>query len=253
MADVKKGGGRAAPALRPTGPLGPRPLPPNVTGPRVPAWQAPLAPGPDARQERDRQDAEGQLLAQGRLGDPSVTPEELRRMGSLIAGRHLMTLLARRRGDTSRAEVIREVAELLLGMDDGPWARRLLLQMAECGRIVDVYPLEVLAYLVERHPGAVDRAAWGKVVLNKALLEAQTHAVGGLVVLKVPIALRMKAFALEGGASPGYVLAPGPPAHYLLEVHDAGAFTILVRGDVRGTSLLDRVHLTVAEAPESEP
>jgi len=252
MADVKKGAG-PRPLPRPSAPLGPRPVPPHVTGVRVPVPYAPLQPGPDARQERERKDAEGQLLGEGRIGDPDVTPAELRAMGSLVAGRHLMTLLARRRAEADRAEVIREVAELLLGMEDGPWARRLLLQMAEAGRIVDVYPLEVMTYLVENHPGAIDRAAMGTVVLNKDLLEAQTHVVGGLVVIKVPLGLKMKAFALEGGHAPGYVLAPGPPAHYLLEVHEAGDFTILVRGDLRGASLIDRVHLTVAEAPDSHP
>jgi hypothetical protein len=235
----------------------PRGAPLPLAPPRAPA-AAPLvpfaphrAPEPDARERRDRSEAEEQLLAEGRLGDPSVTAAELRGMGSLVAGRHLMTLLARRRQEVARAEVIREVAELLLGMDDGPWARRLLLQMAEAGRIVDIYPLEVMTYLVERHPGAVERCALGPVILNKALLEAQVHAVGGLIVLKLPLALKMKAFALEGGGAPGYVLAPGPPAHYLLEVHEPGAFSILVRGDIRRESLIDRAHLQVEEAPDS--
>lgn len=247
MADAKLPPGlrRPEPAAPRTPPTAPRPAEPPLA-PKIP-FAPHRAPEPDARERRDQHEAEEQLLAQGRLGDPELTSAELRAMGSLVAGRHLMTLLARRRREVERAEVIREVAELLLGMEDGPWARRLLLQMADAGRIVDIYPLEVMAYLVERHPGSVERCGPGQVVLNKALLEVQTHVVGGLIVLKVPLALKMKAFALEGGGAPGYVLAPGPPAHYLLEVHEAGAFTLLVRGDIRRESLIDRVQLRVED------
>ncbi len=253
MADVKKGGGPARPlGPRPTLPLGPKPVSPHVTGARIPVPFAPGQQGLDARQLRDR-DEQTPGFSEERLGDPSVTSEELRAMGSLMAGRHLMTLLAKRRTGLARADLIREVGELLLGMEDGPWARRLLLQMGDAGRIVDIYPLEVMAWLLENHPGSVDRAEFGSVVLNKDRLQAQTHAVGGLIVFKVPLSLKMKAFALEGGTAPGYIMAPGPPARYLLEVHEPAQVTVLVRGDIRRTSFLDRVRLNVEEVPESDP
>lgn len=253
MADVKKPGLRPQPPNRDTPPLGPRAVPPHVTGVRIPVPYGPLSP-PDARQQSPEQgQAEAALLGEGRLGDPSVTSQQLRSMGSLVAGRHLMTLLARRRGQAEREAVIEEVGRLLMGMQDGPWTRRLLLQMAEAGRIVDIYPLEVLVWLLEHHPGSVDRVEFGPVVLNKALLESQSHIVGGLIVFKVPLSLKMKAFALEGGGAPGYIVAPGPPAHYLLEVHDPGPLTVLVRGDIRGTSFVDRVRLNVVLEPESNP
>lgn len=253
MADVKKGGGPARPlGPRPSEPLGPKRVPPQVTGARIPVPFAPGQQGLDARQLRDR-DEEQPLLFEARLGDPSITSDELRAMSSLMAGRHLMTLLSKRREGFARADLIREVGELLLGMDDGPWARRLLLQMVDAGRIVDIYPLEVMAWLIENHPGSVDRADFGSVVLNKAVLENRTHAVGGIIVFKVPLSLKMKAFALEGGTAPGYVMAPGPPARYLLEVHAPAEVTVLVRGDIRKTSFLDRVRLNVEDVPESDP
>lgn len=253
MADVKKAASlpKVAPSTRPA--LGPKAVPPHVTGARVPVPFGPLTQGPDARQQKEHEQAEAGLLAEGRLGDPSVSSAELRAMGSLVAGRHLMTLLARRRAQTERAEVIKEVGELLLGMDDGPWTRRLLLQMAEAGRIVDIYPLEVMAWLIEHHPGAVERLDFGPVILNKARLESEAHIVGGLIVLKVPLSLKMKSFGIEGGAAPGYIMAPGPPAHYLLEVHEPAQLTVLVRGDIRRTSLVDRVRLNVVPDPESNP
>lgn len=171
-------------------------------------------------------------------------------MGNLIATRHLLALLAKRRTDRPRAEVIDEVASLLLALEEGPYARRLLLQMAEIGRIVDIYPLEVMVRIMERAPAALPGVQFGPIVLNATDIEARTWPVGEVVELRVPLNLRMKGFALEGGGSPGYAFAPGPPAAYWLEIGAAGTYSLLVRGEVRKSIRVDRVTVNVADPPE---
>ncbi len=61
----------------------------------------------------------------------------------------------------------------------------------------------------------------------------------------------MRAFGLEGGGLPGYCFAPGPPGSYHLEMAEAGNFVLLVRGDIRKTSYVDRVALSIVEPPNS--
>lgn len=240
------------------GPLGAARPAPRVQGPR-PSVGSPEAqgvgrldtpvegPGERAR----REDAERQLLGDGRLGDPLLTPAELAAMGASVAARHLMTLLARRRGEIGREAAIAETGGLLLGLDDGRLARRLLLEMPDAGRIVDIYPLEVLAFVLERRAGYLPEIRFAPVVLNRLELGARAFLVEELITLKVPLALRMRAFALEGGLQPGYCFAPGPPGAYHLELAAAGTYHLLVRGDVRKASLVDRVVLRVEDPPES--
>jgi hypothetical protein len=215
------------------------------------AVQAPSSNRVDGQGDERRHDpeAEARLLGEGRLGDPTVTSAELASMGALVAARHLMTLLARRRRDVGRAEVVDEAARLLLGLEDPRLARRLLLDMGDAGRIVDVYPLEVLAEVMRRRPDWLEGLRFGPVVENAAELRGRVFGVEERVPLQVPLALRLKAFALEGGGAPGYCLAPGPPGLYHLELGAAGRFCLLLRGEVRREHRVDRVILHVEDAP----
>ena len=202
--------------------------------------------GGDPRQGESAPD----LTGEARIGDPTVSAAELRSMGNLVATRHLLALLARRRADLSRDAVIDEVAGLLAALDEGPYARRLLLQMAEVGRIVDIYPLEVTVRIMERHPAMLPRMEFGPVVLNHDEIEARRWPVGEVVPLKVPLNLKMKAFALDGGGTPGYALAPGPPATYHLEFGASGTYSLLFRGEVRKVSRIGRLTVRVEDPPE---
>ncbi len=55
--------------------------------------------------------------------------------------------------------------------------------------------------------------------------------------------------ALDGGGTPGYCFAPGAPGEYILELGAAGTFSLLLRGDVRKQSLVDRIVLRVEDTP----
>jgi hypothetical protein len=200
--------------------------------------------GRDLSRHQDESPAEASF-GLDRIGDPTVDAEAIRQMGSLIAARHLMALLARKTREGDRKSVIEEVGALLLGLEDAQLARRLLFTMSEVGRIVDVYPLEVLVHLLEKAPEFLSGLSFGSVVLNKKELESRSFEAGELIVLKVPLALRMRGFAISGGGSPGYVLVPGPPAEYHLEVHTAGRFALLLRGEIRKAGVVDGVQIQV--------
>jgi hypothetical protein len=244
-----KGPTAKRPSLGPAAPAPPEPLrEPEPAG--LPPSIAPPGDSPEQRRDRDR--AAADLTGEGRIGDPSVTGEELAAMGTLVASRHLMALLARKRKDTERTALLHEVGDLILGLPDAIAARRVLLGMGEVGRIVDIYPLEVVDYVLGRRPSLLAGYGYGPVILNKAELEARTFEVEEPIHIKVPLSLEMRAFALEGGGSPGYCFAPGPPAEYVLELGGPGRFSILVRGEVRRKSLLDRAILTIADGPGGE-
>lgn len=234
------------------GPKGDRPAEvrsPDVAAeapPKVEAPAAPAAPDLPSAHQRERSD-EGteQLLGEGRIGEPSVTPDELMAMGPLVRARHLMTLLARRRRDVPRETVLKEAGDLLLGIDPAE-AKRLLLTMGEAGRIVDVYPLEVLVYVLEKKP--LPGVSFGPIIQNKRGLEAATFTPDQVLRLKIPLAMRIKGLALEGGPMPGYCFAPGPPGAYHLQFDEVGEFSLILRGEQRRKVVLDRLRITVESA-----
>jgi hypothetical protein len=218
-----------------------------------PARESPLFPAiarGDERRDRQKQDSQDRLMGEGRIGDESVTAKELAEMGSLVAARHLMVLLAKGRGKKPRAEVLGHVGELLIALDRPEVVRRLLLELPDAGRIIDIYPLEVLDYVLARRADLLPGFEYGAIVLNKSELEASTFRVEEPIAVRVPLSLKMRAFALDGGGTPGYCFSPGPPGEYHLEVGDAGRFSLLLRGDVRKISLVDRLIVEVTDPPD---
>ena len=235
------------------GPGGLDPLRPQTT----PEPQSPRSPVPAGAPRlteiaRRFQEGQGQApapdlpFAEERLGQSDVGAPELRSFGSLGAARHLMTLLARRRSEqAARAATVREAVQLLAALEEGGFARKVLLTVEHVGRIVDIYPLELLYALVDEFPGDLPNVTFGTLILNKEALETTQHDVGAIAAVKVPLSAKLKSFALEGGGRPGYVFAPGPPATYLLEVHEAGCFDFLVLGELKRKRWVDRVRLHV--------
>lgn len=188
-----------------------------------------------------------------RPGDESLSPEALVELSPSIIAEHLMALLANRRAAHPRAEVLAQVGDLVLQLEHPDVVRRALLAMREAGRIVDIYPLEVMIYVMERRPELVPRIAFTPFVLNKDELEARTFAVEEEISLRFPLALRLRGLALQGGGSPGYCVAPGPPGRYIIELGDEGRFTLLLRGEVKRKGLIDRLSLQiVGESPGSD-
>jgi hypothetical protein len=205
---------------------------------------------PDKRESKDR--AQKELLGEGRIGDEAVSARELSLMGSLVAARHLMVLLAKKRLDVPRRSVLEHVGDLLIEINQPATVRRLLLEMTDAGRIVDIYPLEVLAYVLEKRPDLLLGIGFGAIVLNKPELESKTFAIEETISIKVPLSLKMRGFALDGGGTPGYCFAPGAPGEYQVELGEAGAWGLILRGDVRKLTLIDRVKIRVGAGPEGD-
>ena len=117
--------------------------------------------------------------------------------------------------------------------------------MPQVGRIVDIYPLEILAYLLERAPEIMSKHEFRPFVRNRDELVSGQFGVGEPIELRVPLALKMRSFALDGGGNPGYAFAPGPPGVYWLEFGQKGTFAMLLRGEMRRFSYIDRLTLTI--------
>src|SRR5262245_5272482 len=83
------------------------------TAPETPPISPPTLPKVAREERRDQKKQENQdkLLGEGRIGDETVGAAELAAMGSLVAARHLMVLLAKGRGKKPRAEVLGHVGE----------------------------------------------------------------------------------------------------------------------------------------------
>jgi hypothetical protein len=71
-----------------------------------------------------------------------------------------------------------------------------------------------------------------------------------VLLLKLPLAMRLRAFAIEGGAKPGYCLAPGPPGAYHLQFDEPGEYPLLVQGLLRRRTMLDRLVVRLESPPE---
>lgn len=198
-------------------------------------------------------DAPDVVSPRARIGDPTLDAETFAGLSVLLAAEHLDVLMARRRGSVAREALIAEAGDLLLTTEDPAFVRRVLAVLAEQERIHDVYPLEVLAYALERRPDLVDTHRFTPFVLNRAALTATVYRVEEPIRLQIPLSATMKALALEGGGAPGYHLYPGAPAEYVIELGAAGRFSFLLRAEVRRESVIDRITITVedeAEEPE---
>ncbi len=250
MDSFKKGPG-FRPQFRPEPQKGDR-LPGQ--GPQLPTPQRPgqvpfarpmphLQPEKGPGQKEEQEQAQKQLTGEGRIGAEDVGPEELRSMGSIFACRHLLTLMAKHRAQ--RQEAITQLGELLYELADPKYSLRLITEMLEFGRIVDIYPLELMDYLVERYPDYLPGVARSELVLNRKFLTSRIFSVEEEVPLKLSLNTKLKAFAIKGGGSPGYHLYPGPPGQYTIEFGEPGSFQILLRGEQRKRMLVDTLSINI--------
>ena len=188
----------------------------------------------------------------GRLGSPDLALDHLRSLSSQLVAEHVMILLANQRAKNSRAEVLHEVSELLMAMNQPERINKILGLMPQVGRIVDIYPLEVLAYILERAPQLLSKHEFRGFIRNREELQSKPYGVGIPIEIRVPLALKMRAFALQKGGYPGYTFAPGPPGIYWLELGGAGQFEFLLRGEIRKNSYIDRLSLEIQHIDPKE-
>ena len=257
-----------APSPKPAGPGGPsdlrsdpgRPAPSAPAGPAVkpapaPAPQSRAAFGKLLDNRRDpRGGAQDPEVVSGRalIGDESLDAQGVGGMSVLHAAEHVMILLSRKRAKHERDEALAVVGDLILGLEQPAFAKKVLLGLGEVGRIVDIYPLEVLAYVMARRPALAEGIRFEPFVKNRSALESAVHVVESPIAIQIPLPMKMRAFALSGGGSPGYCFTPGAPGEYHLELGEAGQFTLLLRGEVHKAGLVDRLKLRVTDEPGSD-
>ena len=165
------------------------------------------------------------------MGDPNLRdPNEMKRVlgPSARFAQHAM-LLAQQDLDagTSRAEAIHYLASLYARVGDRAYANKALREFGPATGILDVYPLEVTAHLLEHVPGFCQKISTGKVFTSS--VGAYEAEAGDPIRLEYPADLRIRGFAIKGGQRPGYLLEPvDPPGTYTLVFLSPGEFEVLV-------------------------
>jgi hypothetical protein len=187
------------------------------------------------------------------VGDPDADREAFAAMSPLLAAEHITLVMARRRSVVAREELLSAAGDLLLSTEDADFVRRVLIILGEQTRVLDVYPLEVLAYCLERRPDLVNTHRFTPFVLNRTELASGRFVVEAPIRIALPLSATMRAMALVGGGAPGYHLYPGGPTEYLLEMGAAGTFSVLLRAEVRRESVVDRITVTVVDDQDEAP
>jgi hypothetical protein len=104
----------------------------------------------------------------------------------------------------AREQAIDKAATFLAGFSRTTNIRKVLAEL-ESRPIRDVYPLEVMMRMLDERPDLLPGVRRGTVL---GPLEERSVLAGHAAVITVPTDVRIKAFALLGGARPGYEFQP---------------------------------------------
>lgn len=190
-------------------------------------------------------------------GDLSLTdPDAIQRAleTPLAYAKHAMILgeAFRRSTGASRHEAIEYLARLFVAPRDRTFGRSALKEFGPASGILDVYPLEVVAHVLDHYPQFLPKVSRGRFFHQSGerapawRTDTQTP-----VILEYPEDLKLRGFALVGGGTPGYVFEPADvPGRYSLLVRSPGRWTCSVSGVSRtGHTTVDTLVLQVTLAP----
>ncbi len=162
---------------------------------------------------KDEQDRLEALRYQGYedFFDPSLDPNVVEGFGRIRAAQHLVRLEDHwaNIGD-DRLSVIRKAAGWLCGFDQVSNIRKVLGEL-ESLPIRDVYPVEIIAHLLEKDPERLPDIQFREVFLReveKGEKDDFSLEAGQEETLYFPDHLRVKGFALKEGMRPGYEFYP---------------------------------------------
>jgi hypothetical protein len=185
-----------------------------------------------------------------RLGDLTLTdPLEMKRLlgPSVRFAQHAMVLAEARLKETGdRAEAVRYLASIYQSMPDRAYAQKALREFGPATGIIDLYPLEVLDHLLAHVPSFFQKVKEARFVSASA--GAYRARAGEPIALAFDPELRIRGFAIRGGARPGYLLEPtDPPGSYRMIFLSAGRFEVMMSAITRdGWVLLDRFAAEIA-------
>ncbi len=198
--------------------------------------------------EDEPEDALGRM----ELTDPN---EMQRQLGpSVRFAQHAMLLAeARRKNGASRESALEYLAQLYVRCRDRAYANKALRDFGPATGIIDLYPLELVDLLLERHPGMLSKISRGTIFRPTA--EATHRGIAGRpILLHYAPELKLRGFAVKGGDHIGYKLEPAdPPGTYQLTIDTPGEFTLLFSAVVGGGQhVLETARALIAENPERE-
>lgn len=187
-----------------------------------------------------------------RVGDPTLTdPDDMIRvLGTPTAyARHAMLLAESYRTlGATRDEAISYLGRLFIAAGDRGFARNALKELGPGTGIIDLYPLEVMAHLLESYPGFLPRAGFGRLFTPGRGKTETLHLRPGVPrLLRYSTELKVRGFALSGGGRPGYTFEPGPETgRYSLRIDTPGEYELLVSAVTKsGHTIIDRLNVKV--------
>lgn len=185
-------------------------------------------------------------------GDLRLTDPELARRALVTPhayAKHCMILAEafRRATGATRSEGVAYLARLFLALADPQFGRAALRELGPATGIVDLYPLELLEHVIDLYPGFVPKVARGRFVQrDPPELESFTLATDTPLVLAYKAELKVRGFAVVGGARPGYRFEPSGEGTYTLRIDTPGRYTCAVSCLSRtGQVVIDRLELRV--------
>lgn len=194
------------------------------------------------------------------LGDLGLTdPNEMKRLlgPSVRFAQHAMLLAAERQAaGATRQEALAFLAGLYVGVTDRAYANKALREFGPGTGILDLYPLELMAHLLEHVPAFCTKVQQGSFFTRRGdgCYRAKAHEP---IPLQYDPDVRIRGFALKDGPRPGYLFEPvDPPGNYQLVFFEPGRFTVLISGIKKdGWLLLDELacEITPGEAAVELP
>ncbi len=197
-----------------------------------------------------------QDMPEDRMGDLSLTdPNEIKRQlgPSVRFAQHAMVLAEERLKDGESREVALEyLASIYLGVADRAYAQKALKAFGPATGIISLYPLEVIDRLLTHVPGFFSKIERGSFTTNNKNACYKAKA-GADIVLEYPADLRIRGFAIKGGASPGYILEPtDPPGTYRLVFQSPGSYPIMLSAiDKRGRVFIEEFNCEISRGDAS--
>lgn len=187
-----------------------------------------------------------------RVGDPTLTdPDDMVRvLGTPTAyARHALLLAESFRTlGATRTEAIGYLGRLFVAVGDRGFARNALKELGPGTGIIDLYPLEVMAHLLEAYPGFLPKAGFGRLFTPGRGKTETLHLRPGVPrLLEYSAEIKVRGFALSGGGRPGYTFEPGPETgRYSLRIDTPGEYELLVSAVTKsGHTIIDRLNVKV--------
>jgi hypothetical protein len=218
-----------------------------------------VAPGAAAAKSLGLERPGGRYLDPGldeRLGDPELSdPGEMKRVlgPSVRFAQHAMMLAEAQLSEgATRQDALAYLAKLYLGCPDRAYAMKACREFGPATGILSLYPLELVEHLLETNPGFLPKVSKGSFFVNPGKIAHYTAKTGEPIALEYAPGIKIRGFAVRGGAKVGYLFEPGDAlGTYRLTFATAGRFEFLVSAlDPKGSTVIETLVAEIAPGGE---